>query len=836
MIQKRISLFVFSINFLIFSINVYSQECKSKETNLRFLSFADAAYPVVSSNFFIFSNTLKIITHDSVSNLSLFENGVACEIQDAKQFSGYNVHLHILPDYSQINQRTFKDFTALFDEILDTSFIVHYYSFDSVSINEGSSIYIDTNFQDFQNQSVNANVIAELLSSIMTGGDLDVNIFVIITNDFENRYCTILSEIIKQVSYNDLCWSGILYTAKNETDIDELSGPEEVENLQQNLLFARKISGRKSNELLQKELNDIYNSFYKVIFSSNPGNDLVYHFNYKLLLNSKEKIDSIEFIVDYPESVINESFEERVIENIDQLIENKKYVQANEYLVDQLKKLQSIRLKEKAKELIILYADEMKRDTSIADTSNLFAFAEFHYGFSPESYSWYRAIKIQLLFQMLKGIQIDNSTIIARYNIISSLYFLNKNAPEIKLLYLEINGDYEHLHSNNWEALTYFAEYLKIENNERVRNKLLLVLSLAFNNDHKNKEYSNVYNQGKDYYSSFNTSFNLRYIYGVSCEKNDDYPCAIKEYNWLIINWKENQNLVSWNDLFAKLKNLYSLTFQFEEAIALNQRLYRQNENDEELYDLIKNLRAKYLKPINEILKVYIGNVGSNTHVNRIEDYVALIYPDYVKGIYLMDYNRNVNLTLYSKATVKPPRNNPPKYPAILNDISSKTAWIISTTTASRLLVIEYSLISGQNEQLLLSNIKSKKHQSDPWNKLYDYEKVTGYKFISQLMAAVIQGEQNCNKPAKLNSYWYAVKPNGFIKYLVHHDNKGAIDQKMNFVKDNAMYDENMWEKSSVSKALFSQEIKYKNTDIIDITNPIYTNNMWNGAIRMGFD
>jgi hypothetical protein len=799
-----------------------AQEINSPISAIKILSTDYSYYPKVSSNLLIYCGKEKKSNVLNFSNIDVFENLIKCKL-DSIENQIPNLHIHILPDYSTLSRKELKDYFDFFSSFKLPNEPKYYcYGIDS-SITSKSYKYIDSYFVDYQSFVISSKVLSQIIDN--NEDTQIINVVFIITEDFKNSHYLSLNEFLNLSSNNTFC--SVLYSGKNK------SSKSEIKQIDENIVFINKISNRKSFEIFGNQLNVFLNSFYTIKFRCNPIFNLSNNFNYRFSINSDVLIDSIETQVNYPKYIIDFNYEKNVIDSIDELLSSKKFIEASEYLFEKMRTHDCDKFNKKSKKIIIEYSEWLKVQ-AVIDTTSLYDFAENHYTFSVDSNVWYKNIKLDILKILLSKTQKSDETIQHRYNLTKSLYYLDSQSMNNKLLFYDVSGDLASFESKYWDAVDQYFNYIDLENSNVVESKLNIVISKAFESDYKNHKYIDIYKYGNRLLPFINSFFELRYIYGNSCEKAKDYQLAIKEYRWLVSNWKENQNYIDWNELFNRLNNLYALTFQFDEAILLNKRIFKQTENEQELFLLLGNTRAKYLQLVSKIVKIYINNVGVSSCSSLLSDYNSMDFPHFLDGIYTVDRNRNILNKLYSKSVNLPLNVNSSKYPFIYTNIETQKSWIIDNIPSGKLLIIEFSIGSNQKEQLLLSSIKSKKQNVSSWNALSNHQKEIGMKFISQILTAAIQGELSKNKSGKINPYWSALKSSNLFNYIVHHDENGEISHMISFNRDNAEYANGMWEKSSIARAFFKQQINYKNRIIMDIVNPIYLNNRWSSALRIG--
>jgi hypothetical protein len=74
-----------------------------------------------------------------------------------------------------------------------------------------------------------------------------------------------------------------------------------------------------------------------------------------------------------------------------------------------------------------------------------------------------------------------------------------------------------------------------------------------------------------------------------------------------------------------------------------------------------------------------------------------------------------------------------------------------------------------------------------------------------------------------------------YISYLAQYNKKGEITEQFGITGVPSGIDQAQWQRSSVSLAYMTQEVKQNNQRIIDVVSPLYVQNGWKQIIRIGF-
>jgi len=500
--------------------------------------------------------------------------------------------------------------------------------------------------------------------------------------------------------------------------------------------------------------------------------------------------------------------------------------------------LESPRFHERAEILIGKYSDWLIRMGKISEASLLFVHAESGWGLSPLKHPWYRDIKATLLEAQLADTSVvkpNSHRALDLCRQLAQLYPGDRNR-QAKLLEME---SARHLADGMlWEACESMYGALKLGLTPDVRSKLHQTLSRIFKKESEGQNHKTLYERGSKYVEFFAEDFELRHMYAISSLRTNNIRIASEQLEWLLLNWSERvSKIVAWDELFKTLQQSYSQTFRFEDAFSLNQRLFRAKEDGAILSHAVLNLRAKYLAPIIQVFPLFVGRTG-NFYASAFDSRQVHRWPHFMNGIYVLSTGGELRMLKGDQKKVRPPTSAELKsissYPAlIMGDTREGEAWLVNRLT-SGYAVIDFSVRTDDKEEILLRAVRGKKMLSEPWTQLSEHEETAGIRLMSELLATILAAEYSVSGGISTEAYWAALKSNPLIIYLTLHGPRGETIQNNGFDRSVSVVDTVLWRKSFTALAFMSQIIDVDKKRIIDTSTPIYTSDVWKGAVKLG--
>jgi len=120
------------------------------------------------------------------------------------------------------------------------------------------------------------------------------------------------------------------------------------------------------------------------------------------------------------------------------------------------------------------------------------------------------------------------------------------------------------------------------------------------------------------------------------------------------------------------------------------------------------------------------------------------------------------------------------------------------------------------------------------WDQLSDYEKRVNVRFFSGFTTAFIESTFGMKGNTQFEKYLNALRETKDVIYLVIHKPDGSIDKNQAFNKNLTTITESDWQKSSKTPAFYLIEMKYNNSDVLDLSNPFFGSAGRAGTVRIG--
>lgn len=609
---------------------------------------------------------------------------------------------------------------------------------------------------------------------------------------------------------------------------------QSVNDIQKYLIFDNCISKSDFIETIDRKITLFLRSNYQLSFTVPYKLNVEYFNSINAVLIVHQDTFTINQEIIYPQSIYKKVYVYRTLINVTKSFNSKRHYDALDTLLVANNQIPNFKFDSLSK--IILRNLGEKFIISGSDPYSYFSLAENTWGLTSESISWYKVLKLNILdsfFNSINSKSVNTNKLIATNK---DRLELDPENRKYQLTNLKLKASIQEENNQLIKSLGYYHVYLNISREKWVEVKLRKNLSEVIKSSYNNKQYNVAYKTGKEYFGYLKNDFILRYYYAYSCNEVKDYYISIINYEWLINNWDNKQTVVTWDEAFRSIENLYTQTFNFEKAMDLNQRYYRQTTDYPLLNAYLKNVRLSYLKPVIDVIKTHATTAGIDGAI-EIYNKDIVDFPHYISNIYSMRNGIIIN-QFYKDIAITPPsesiiRSNV-DYPAIeqqLNDI-----WFIDKVAANEYIVIELSTKVDIVEQSLLDEITKKKEMAEPWKNLVKYESDQLRYFSSVFISNIIGKDVLDNGVHNLVKYKHLVNDNPLIEYIEIYDQKGEGINSINFNMTYGKFESMPWQKSVVTNAFFKQKIDYNGHDVIDICNPIYRNNIRELVIRIGIN
>ncbi|MBN1781251.1 hypothetical protein JW948_09015 [bacterium] len=404
----------------------------------------------------------------------------------------------------------------------------------------------------------------------------------------------------------------------------------------------------------------------------------------------------------------------------------------------------------------------------------------------------------------------------------------------------DLKGEMRLADNDYWGALSHFSEADRLKADTAMQAKISRTFARAVMNDYKTGDFVNLYAGSRKYESHVRDSFANAYVYAKSCEETRHFAEAVREYEWVLQHWDNGNTLVTWDKAFDDLESLYIKALDFDKAFDLIKRGADKNPvRPATISPLILNLHAKYARPLLDVGEILFSRLSPQETGTLFAEYQRVIRDPFVQACYLL--NRNLSVL----QSTRPSGEHVPgsvqiqgitSFPAfILESGQNATGWLIARIP-SGYFVIEISSNTDPETNNKLRPIYDNAQNEDAWFSLYDLKRMQGCTYLSQALTLFLAQVIQKQGPDQLGSYWNILQKDAGFKYGVFHDAQGTQQSSSGFARSSLSMDESNWKRSSSAQALYRQEdVKYGNTAVIDLCNPVYGNGQYRGTIRLGF-
>jgi hypothetical protein len=390
---------------------------------------------------------------------------------------------------------------------------------------------------------------------------------------------------------------------------------------------------------------------------------------------------------------------------------------------------------------------------------------------------------------------------------------------------------------NSWNALDEFYKAYLLIKDQRIAVEIKKLTDVCLKEASLNKDWAKLRNYGTTYNEFLKNDFDLRYLFGRACFEMHDYSKAISQFEWIIFNWKEN-NQITWENAFDILQNAYTLSFRFNEAVKLNQRIFREKQRQESLLQIVMNLRLANLKICMDAFEAWLANLVISNKGGVLIDFNPVLVPSYISSVRLFGMQNQDKQILYpikQTTTIAEPLFKASNICSSIQ-IEHNTAWFLSKISDDKhVSIMLKNEILDETEKNLLLEITKDPMDNKLWDKLFQYEERIGCKLVSQLCTAMMESTFRLNGKIGFEQYWSQISKNHLVQYMIFHSKDGSVIQK-GFVPGKEKYSPTDWQKSCKANAYYHIEIENNGKNISDLTNPIYGIRNWEGSLRLGIE
>ncbi|MCB2221572.1 MAG: hypothetical protein KQI35_14330 [Bacteroidetes bacterium] len=812
--------------FLI-ALNSFGQESISY-----FYKIDSQDYPEINirGRFLNYVDSLQIYAQkEKVLNITY--NGVTCDsVHLVPEIPFDTIFLHIFPLSNKIDEDAIFEVVDIIKEIqtISNSYLITRFYFPV----DGKLIPMPVDSAHLSAKIVEKNTSGLLDSLFFNLNNNKINFLFPIMYKYDRALAKMINaRVLKEKNPENYLIGTFSEKIKSK---DGFPGTNLILNDTNCILFNLKFNNKYHKKEILPYFQEFLNSYFHLSFYPQFDYQLNYSMEYIIstTLSKKVQVDKVD--IHFPKKEVDDFFTFKYLELANILSADYKYKEALDtldYAISQL--YSSSILQTVADSLIIRYGE--KETLERKDPRDLLKYLEDKKSLKVNEKEWYVEFKLNMLNQYFDQLEEDQVDVEKLYEINSFRLFYAPDNSEFILLDLYYKAVTAENNKEYIKSVDYFDSYLKLKSNPENYNRLLSNLNTGLEEYFKNGNYEELYQAGKQFNKYLSNSFKLRYYYIMASLDIFDYNTALINLSWLLDNWHDNQDFITWDEAFNLLEQLYTRNFSFDKAMELDQRFFRITDDATLLSNYYMNFRIKYLKPIVEGIKTHLENINfGNTNLQN--DYSTIFIPEYINGIYLLNFNDR-NKILIENSQITPPArsviSNIKEYPAILTNNSDKVYWILNKY--NDIIIVAEINDSVKNEQnIILEEIRTKKMMVEPWQKLQDNEKIRLIKFLSQFICQLFSAEISLNNTVDLNNYWINLKSNDYIHYLAIYEENGVLLNSNGITISEPGENKILWEKSLVSRTYFLQEIKTNGLVFYDLTNPLFVNNYRKGIAKIG--
>lgn len=574
---------------------------------------------------------------------------------------------------------------------------------------------------------------------------------------------------------------------------------------------------------------------FNLIFKPQLEPNLRTNYIYNLSLDFYDNTLMTKFNYEFPFYLIRANYLDHIITRTDSFIILEEYADALRYLKQKGNEISSDTVNNKIKNTFINWATSIETDNS--DNFNvIFGLAEDLFKFKPESCYWYKKIKIDLWNGALDRLPKGDTAFVTKLELLKKLYDLQPDNVELKYNIYYLEACIKEKNRNYLEALLMYEKARLVKENKDVIRSIIRCVQEGLLDSYLKKDYNTIVDIVKLWPDQSLQNFEMRIFYGEACRALGNYKEAYEVYDWILLNWRDTPYL-NWDNALKNIENLLTSVGEFDKAIALNQRIYRKLKNPEVLLHMVINIRLKYLSPVVESINRILKRPYSKKYLNDIFKRPVIKTPEFIKSFYLLDSTGNIITKFYEKeySPKFSKRNITSNDPYLTkHQTDSLTAYIFPVIDTNQYLWMDISHELNHEESVYIDNIIDNPESFNVWNNYLEYEYIQLSYLFSRLFTAIMEQEVFLNNKIPVY-YWSVLNKTAYVSYILLHDKEGEIIQSFGKNIDQNSYAEYDWKRSSITQALYRIDLENNNSNIIEFTNPIYSNGIRTNAVRVGF-
>jgi tetratricopeptide (TPR) repeat protein len=354
---------------------------------------------------------------------------------------------------------------------------------------------------------------------------------------------------------------------------------------------------------------------------------------------------------------------------------------------------------------------------------------------------------------------------------------------------------------------------------------------------HDNGSYGQAYQFCTRYSGYSSRTFRLNYLCGSAAYRTENHQEAIAAYETIVNDWNEEQSYVTWDDAASDLKELYMITTAFDKAFDIAKRLAIRNPTPENVLTSLITVRGQMLSPIARHGNVLFRGVTSDeatSHVRR--EMQQIRFPNFVVGVYLMTRDARSDVIFYDSGTIAPPSTSDLErlsgnVTMLESSENPDEAWLISPVDAGY-FVVQFESRTTPEENALLEGLLADIQNNQRWQDLVAQQLSRSYAATGSAVGTLIGGAYLADRP--LNSFAPLFEDSNALLYLAVQDAEGRVVHSQQFERSNLAYDQDLWERTTTTPALYHHEVRYAGQRAYEVVWPNYQGDEWAGVVRVG--
>jgi hypothetical protein len=354
---------------------------------------------------------------------------------------------------------------------------------------------------------------------------------------------------------------------------------------------------------------------------------------------------------------------------------------------------------------------------------------------------------------------------------------------------------------------------------------------------HDNESYGEAHRYCSRYGAYSNRTFRLNYLCGSSAYRTENHEEAIAAYETIINDWNGDQSYVTWDDAASDLKELYMITTEFDRAFDIAKRLAIRTPTPENVLTSLITVRGQMLSPIAKHGNVLFRGVTSDAVVSHVRSEMQRIrFPNFVVGIYLMTRDARSDVIFYDSGTIAPPSTNDLErlsgnVTMLESSENPDEAWLISPVDAGY-FVLQFESRTSPGENALLEGLIADIQNNERWQRMVSQQLSRSYAATGSAVGTLIGGAYLGGEP--LANFGPLFEESNALLYFAIQNTEGAVIHSEQFSRGGLEYDDDLWERTTTTPALYHHQTRYAGRRAYEVVWPNYQDDEWAGVVRVG--